>query len=188
MNMKTNNDNNTGMAHEAISPQPPTPTATASPACSDPGEPSGPRYAEFRAAIEQLRKAAVTLDDFDLQVKLKWKRDPWKSTPPPDKIKFPELPRYVTDEVAAMVRREEQRQKQPRKMSPGESMVAECKAYASRRRTEQDAREEMARIAIEVINGTIDENDESYLLLKELRELAGIDKVQLFPSSCRLGL
>ena len=45
-----------------------------------------------------------------------------KSTPPPDKIKFPELPRYVTDEVAAMVRREEQRQKQPRKMSPGEMM------------------------------------------------------------------
>ena len=186
MNMKTNNDNNTGMAHEAISPHPPTPTAN--PACSDPGEPSGPRYAEFRAAIEQLRKAAVTLDDFDLQVKLKWKRDPWKSTPPPDKIKFPELPRYVTDEVAAMVRREEQRQEQPRKMSPEESMEAESRAYASYRRSMEEAKEKMGRVAVGVINGTIDENDESWVLLKELRELSKIDKVQLFPSSCRLGL
>ena len=62
-------------------------------------------------------------------------------------------------------------------------MIAESKAYASYRRTEQHAKEKMARIAIEVINGTIDENDETYLLLKELRELAGIDKPQPFPSS-----
>jgi hypothetical protein len=74
------------------------------------GEPFEKQYACFRAAIDQLRMAAVSLDSFDLQVKLKWKKDPCKSTPAPDEVTFPELPRYVTDDVALMVEREERKQ------------------------------------------------------------------------------
>jgi hypothetical protein len=68
------------------------------------------QYARFRAAMDQLRESAVILDGFDLRVNLKWKKDPAKPLPPADKIKFPEVPRYVSDEVSKMVLREEYRQ------------------------------------------------------------------------------
>jgi hypothetical protein len=74
------------------------------------GEPFEKQYACFRAAIDQLKVAALSLDAFDLQVQLKWKKDPCKSTPAPDEVTFPELPRYVTDDVALMVEREERKQ------------------------------------------------------------------------------
>jgi hypothetical protein len=74
------------------------------------GEPFDSRYLTFSAAIDQLKKAAVVLNGFDLQVNLKWKRDPYKATPPPDQIEFPELPRYVSEDVSWMVLREEWKQ------------------------------------------------------------------------------
>ena len=65
------------------------------------------RSAIYSAAMTELRKIAITLNDFDLRVHLKWKKDPDKSMPPPDDIKIPELPRYVSDDVLKMVLREE---------------------------------------------------------------------------------
>ena len=68
------------------------------------------RYALFRTAMDYLREAAVILDSFDLRVNLKWKKDPDKPLPPADQIKFPEIPRYVSEDVVKMLIREDYRQ------------------------------------------------------------------------------
>lgn len=112
------------------------------------------QYASFSAAIDQLRAAAIALDAFDLQVKLKWKKDPSKSTPTPDEIKFPEPPRYVTDDVATMVAREERKQR--------------LKAKENGPAQEIDLQMLIRGIA----DGTINKSDERAVALRDLIESA----------------
>ena len=175
--MRTNIEDSNVMVEEAI------PTAT--PATSVPVqqrlEAFETQYAIFSAAMDQLRKAAVILDEVDLQVKLKWKKHSAKSTPPPDQIKFPEVPRYVTEEVAEMVRREQKKQDELHPKNPLEIEQEERRAYARYRRNEEAQEAELLRIYKGVMDGTIDETNETWVAMKEMCAMAKLDKPHFPP-------
>jgi hypothetical protein len=175
--MRTNIEDSNVMVEEAI------PTAT--PATNVPIQQRlgafETQYAIFSAAMDQLRKAAVILDEADLQVKLKWKKHAPKSTPPPDQIKFPEVPRYVTEEVAEMVRREQKKQAELHPKSPLEIEQEERRACARYRRNEEAQEAELLRIYKGVMDGTIDESNETWVAMKELCAMAKLDKPHFPP-------
>jgi hypothetical protein len=139
------------------------------------GEPFESRYAIFSTAISQLKKAAVILDGFDLQVSLKWKKNPDKTTPGLGQVKFPEMPRYVTRDVATMVMREEFKQ------TSNFKIVQENKAY-QRQHPEPPpesvnlCRESKSAEPTEPHLQPAPQFDMDLEMLEELRELAKYDK------------
>ena len=54
----------------------------------------------FTAVMTELQEVARKLDKFHLRVSLHWKKNPEKTMPPPELIKIPEIPRYVSEDRA----------------------------------------------------------------------------------------
>ena len=63
----------------------------------------------FPAVMTELQEVARKLDQFHLRVSLHWKKYPEKPLPPPELIKIPEMPRYVSEDLAKEVCRVELR-------------------------------------------------------------------------------
>ena len=64
-----------------------------------------PEEPTFTAVMTELQEVARKLDQFHLRVSLHWKKGPEKTMPPPELIKIPEIPRYVSEDLAQEVSR-----------------------------------------------------------------------------------
>ena len=54
----------------------------------------------FTAVMSELQEVAKKLDKFHLRVSLHWKKYAEQTLPPPELIKIPEIPRYVSEDLA----------------------------------------------------------------------------------------